>query len=40
MPAIRTRLALTVAAFGLLLIAALVTGPLIGSTSISLPFFE
>jgi iron complex transport system permease protein len=36
MPAIRTRLALTVTAFGLLLIAALVTGPLIGSTSISL----
>jgi iron complex transport system permease protein len=36
MPAIRTRLVLTVTAFGLLLIAALVTGPLIGSTPISL----
>jgi iron complex transport system permease protein len=36
MPAIRTRLVLTVTGFGLLLIAALVTGPLIGSTPISL----
>jgi iron complex transport system permease protein len=36
MPAIRTRLVLTVTGFGLLLVAALVTGPLIGSTPISL----
>jgi iron complex transport system permease protein len=36
MPPIRRRLVLTIAGFGLLLLAALVTGPLIGSTHISL----
>src|SRR5580765_1766699 len=36
MPSIRARLVLTLAGFGLILAAALVTGPLIGSTHISL----
>ena len=36
MPLIRRRLALTLAGFGLLLLGALVTGPLIGATHISL----
>ena len=36
MPLIRTRMVVTLTGFGLLLVAALVTGPLVGATHISL----